>query len=658
MNDHKICFIICTNQPEYFQECMRYLNHLEVPRGYEIDCISVEGAVSMTSGYNEGMQASDAKYKVYLHQDVFIVNRNFISNIIHIFEDDSIGMIGMVGSANLPEHAIPWYGFRTGRIYSSSICTTVDVIYCDSNAEIAVTKNGAQVVDVEALDGLLMATQYDIPWREDLFHGWDHYDLSQSQEFRRSGYRVVVPVTHDSWVIHDDGFINLEHYYESRRTYIEEYGKPYVKDEGIDWEFYKKLGMQYVQYNRNQAYLCYEQAIYYCEDARTIEELRRMQKKLWDTGEIQVRPVSIVILSYNICEIMQQCIESIRSNNAPESYEIVVVDNGSTDGVAEWLQKQGDIILQCNAYNAGFAKGCNQGIALADHANDIMLLNNDTVVPCNALFWMRMALYERDSIGAVGPMTSHAVNKQMLARGYESIEQWLYEAHLMQRPMKYPYENKLWLVGFAMLIRRKAINEIGGLDTRYEWGNYEDNDYGMALTAAGYEILLVHNSFIYHHGSVNMSKDMNKYRKYMMMNRKKLVDKWGFDVENYCRACTQAVEAIEEPKMSEFRFLEIGCGCGATLGEVQWNYPNSHVCGLEEDEQLVPYAKYMGEVKHISYEDDNLPFEEHSFDYILWHEDKDEIRNNRILEWIQRYIVPQGNIIKIYCKEKKSAEDC
>ena len=78
---------------------------------------------------------------------------------------------------------------------------------------------------VQAVDGLLIATQYDLPWREDLFHYWDFYDVSQSQEFIQKGYRVVVPSQKQPWCIHDDGFNNLKNYYQARRIFNEQYKK-------------------------------------------------------------------------------------------------------------------------------------------------------------------------------------------------------------------------------------------------------------------------------------------------------------------------------------------------------------------------------------------------------------------------------------------------
>jgi hypothetical protein len=214
MNDKKICFISCVNNKDYEQEEMRYLAHLSIPDGYEMDFLSIWDAASMTSGYNEGMRASDAKYKVYLHQDVFIINRHFIYDILEVFKDPRIGMIGMVGVPKMPENAIMWEGPRVGQLYSN-------VIYFSGKHDLEVMKEAYQ--EVEAVDGLLMATQYDIPWREDLFRKWDFYDASQSAEFRRAGYQVVVPRQEEPWCIHDADLNNFANYYGERKIYLREY---------------------------------------------------------------------------------------------------------------------------------------------------------------------------------------------------------------------------------------------------------------------------------------------------------------------------------------------------------------------------------------------------------------------------------------------------
>lgn len=215
MNDKEIGFIICSNNQLYTAECLYYINHLNIPKGYQIDILTVEDAKSMTAGYNEAMQYSKAKYKVYLHQDTFIVNPNFIQDILDIFQsDEQIGMIGNVGAVTMPDSGIMWETNRYGMLYEQRVYETKLL----SNPV-----NERKYLEVEAIDGFLMITQYDIAWREDLFNHWDFYDCSQSMEFIRKGYKVVVPAMKKPWCVHDCGFMNLEKYEGERIKFLKEY---------------------------------------------------------------------------------------------------------------------------------------------------------------------------------------------------------------------------------------------------------------------------------------------------------------------------------------------------------------------------------------------------------------------------------------------------
>lgn len=214
MNNKKFCFIMCVNDTHFEQEAITYINRLYIPEGYEIECLSIWEAESMASGYNEGMHTSDAKYKIYLHQDVFIINRYFLFHLLKTFENSGIGMLGPIGVPQMPANGIMWYGKRIGQIYT---CKVYETFHADMGIA------AAPYQSVEALDGLLLATQYDIPWREDLFKHWDFYDVSQSFEFRRAGYQVVVPCTEEPWVIHDEGFMKLQSYYQERKVFVKEY---------------------------------------------------------------------------------------------------------------------------------------------------------------------------------------------------------------------------------------------------------------------------------------------------------------------------------------------------------------------------------------------------------------------------------------------------
>ena len=229
----------------------------------------------MTSGYNEGMRASEAKYKVYLHQDVFIVNPDFIQDILDIFRrDELIGMIGMVGAQRLAHNGIMWEGSRCGGLYDWRITHT---------EESWMEETGFR--EVEVIDGFLIATQYDIPWREDLFDKWDFYDCSQSKEFARRGYKVVVPKMEKPWCLHDSGYVSMKDYDGERQKFLEEYCQ-----ELTAWK----------DYASDQA--------------------------------------TVIVVSHNRLNVLQDTLEWLKTVEGV--FNIIVADNGSDDFTAEWLAAQ------------------------------------------------------------------------------------------------------------------------------------------------------------------------------------------------------------------------------------------------------------------------------------------------------------------------------
>ena len=102
LDDKKVAFITCVNSDWWYDECRLYLEHLKIPEGMTAEIIPVREAESMTAGYNRAMKNSSAKYKIYLHQDTFIVNKNLVADLLKIFLDSSIGVVGVIGCMNLP----------------------------------------------------------------------------------------------------------------------------------------------------------------------------------------------------------------------------------------------------------------------------------------------------------------------------------------------------------------------------------------------------------------------------------------------------------------------------------------------------------------------------------------------------------------------------
>lgn len=217
MNDKKFAFIICVNQEIYLEECRYYIGRLQVPEGYETDILEIREADSMCAAYNLGMRSTDAKYKIYMHQDVFIRNEHFLQEILDRFQrHPEVGMMGMIGGTGLPTNGIVYDFWNEGK---------VDTREPDMAYYLCLNESTKSDVTVEAVDGLMIITQYDILWREDLFTHFDYYDVSQALEFKKAGYQVLVPYQETPWAIHDCGFCKLGKYDEDRRIFLENYSE-------------------------------------------------------------------------------------------------------------------------------------------------------------------------------------------------------------------------------------------------------------------------------------------------------------------------------------------------------------------------------------------------------------------------------------------------
>lgn len=223
LDNQKICFIICYNQDVYLEECLVYLQNLHVPDGFSTDLLTISDATSITQGYQMAMEESDAKYKIYMHQDVFILYPYFLDSLIQIFQLYSrIGMIGMVGTPSFSPDYIMWSSQLVGSHYKDYYYNGKGVTTCDYRSYRYELNHGLSMMDV--IDGFLMATAYDIPWRTDLLDGWHFYDVSQSFEFRRRGLKIAVPGQNYPWCLHDDGVAaSLWDYNKYRKICMEEY---------------------------------------------------------------------------------------------------------------------------------------------------------------------------------------------------------------------------------------------------------------------------------------------------------------------------------------------------------------------------------------------------------------------------------------------------
>jgi hypothetical protein len=211
-------FVTCVNREELYAPCVRHIEQLEVPRGYTIEFLAVKDAKSMAEGYNRALD-HEARYKIYLHQDTFILHKNFLVDSLYLFQSHpTLGMLGLAGCSGTPPSGNWGEGVLTGKwkVYSPEKKQYVDYNYRE------VTQPFEKV---DLIDGFLMATQYDLPWREDIFHGFHLYDASQCMEFSKKGYMVGIPRQATHWAAHYlDHPINKAEWKKYQGVYTSHYG--------------------------------------------------------------------------------------------------------------------------------------------------------------------------------------------------------------------------------------------------------------------------------------------------------------------------------------------------------------------------------------------------------------------------------------------------
>ncbi|MGG4049601.1 glycosyltransferase [Paenibacillus favisporus] len=357
---------------------------------------------------------------------------------------------------------------------------------------------------------------------------------------------------------------------------------------------------------------------------------------------------SMVILTYNQLEYTKLCIDSIREFTKPGSYEIIIVDNFSTDGTREWLKEQKDIRVIMNERNLGFPKGCNQGIEIAT-GDFILLLNNDTVVTANWLDNMIKCLNSSPEIGAVGCLTNNCSYGQQISVPYLNSD--LNEMQKFAANFNYSneelWEERLKLVGFCYLFKKELVERIGFLDEIFTPGNYEDDDYSLRIREAGYKLILCRDTFIHHFGSVSFKQNTDRFKDLLSSNRRKFMNIWGFDPDAQ-RINFGVVDQLREvfSEQAEIHILEIGCQCGGNLLKIKNDFPHSQLYGLEKNKSAAEIAGYIGNVKHVSDYYTELDYPDACFDAIVIDEILCEIADPwGLIDGLQKYLKPSGKFI-------------
>lgn len=239
---------------------------------------------------------------------------------------------------------------------------------------------------------------------------------------------------------------------------------------------------------------------------------------------------SIIIVTHNQLSYTHQCIESIQLYT-DEPYELIFVDNGSTDGTPDYLKNISEAQVILNDENLGFPAAVNQGIDRANGSN-IVLLNNDTIVTTGWLHHLLAALSTDKTIGLVGACSNNVSGPQQVTAGYAQLNELDGFAWDRGQALAGRITDLERLVGFCMLIRREVIDDLGKLDEQFGIGMFEDDDYCQRARSAGYRTVVAEAAFVHHFGSVTFKATGINFSQLLTDNQQKYEKKWPSQNDN------------------------------------------------------------------------------------------------------------------------------
>lgn len=237
--------------------------------------------------------------------------------------------------------------------------------------------------------------------------------------------------------------------------------------------------------------------------------------------------VSIIVLNWNRLIDTRECLQSLQEVTY-ENKEIIVVDNGSSDGSQEYMrQNYHDIILLENTENLGFAEGNNKGIqiALKNGADYIFLLNNDTIIDKDAIQNLIEVAETDIKIGFLGPKIYYYNEPHRIWSAGGKLSKWFIHSggkHIGYRKIDCGQFDCIkevdYVTGCAILIKKSVFEKAGLFDPHY-YCYYEEADLIVRSKQMGFKVVVVPKAKVWHKISASTGLNTRNFIYFQTRNR-------------------------------------------------------------------------------------------------------------------------------------------
>lgn len=364
---------------------------------------------------------------------------------------------------------------------------------------------------------------------------------------------------------------------------------------------------------------------------------------------------SLVVLAYNQLQYTTLCMDSIYAYTKGIDFEVITVNNGSSDGTKEYFDSLPNKKKINYDTNVGIEKAINDALSISE-GKYFVLINNDIVVTTNWLNNIITIMESDPKIGAVVPGCNASANDQIIKAEYYTISQLQEFAKDFNKSNPLKWEERLDLSMYLVTFRTEELKNMGALDEFYTPGGHDDDDLSFRFRRAGYKLIFTGDTYVHHYGSKTMQQHYSD-KPHMKRNLDYFISKFGVDVFKVVLTTNyNLLDNMNYSKTGFIDFLTIGNTCGNTMLRAKGVLRSK---GLIDGINLTYYTNeklyltdlntFCNKVIYDSFENIDYNLQNKKFDYIYIDEPLECMSNvEELLLKLKNHLKDDGELMFLF----------